>query len=308
MKKNLFVFIIIFLFAYAFSTENIKKIDIVSSSTLIEQGKNSSFYSSENIMDNSYRSWVEGVEGDGIGEFISFEFESPIDIKEIGIRNGYGDLRYYFANNRVKYFEIYVNDEYQCTFRVADTFELYRYSFLRFNNVKKISFKIKDVYQGAKYSDTCINEIYFFTNFLEKTPDYKEDEYTQNAKNAFTNYSQQFDTFLYTSNGTPLILHPINPPSKYDVWCFNDMEFYIYRNGKWELDNSNPIFSVIKKDIESAKENKYSIIFNFGQATGYSGDLYAYIMQVTASSYTIYEYDFDGISFKPHDIEYKSER
>ena len=31
MKKNLFVFIIIFLFAYAFSTENIKKIELNAS-------------------------------------------------------------------------------------------------------------------------------------------------------------------------------------------------------------------------------------------------------------------------------------
>ena len=86
------------------------------------------------------------------------------------------------------------------------------------------------------------------------------------------------------------------------------MEFYVFKNRKWNLDNSSQIFSLIRKDIEKAKRNKYQILFSFREATGYEGSLYAYVLQVTAPSYTIYEYDFDGISFKTHDIEYKVER
>ena len=204
-------FIVFICSIVAFAEQDTKITKVSTSSNLVEKGKSSNFYSSDNLKDNSYKSWVEGVEGNGIGETITFEFETPIDITGIGIRNGYGDARYYFANSRVKYFEVYVNGKNK-------------------------------------------------TSFLN------------------------------------------------DIWCFNDMDFYIYKNEKWILDNTNPIFSFIRKDIDKAKADKYQIVFSFGQATGYAGSLYAYVLRVTAPSYTIYEYDFDGISFKMHDKEYKSER
>lgn len=315
MKRNIMFFIISLILVFeAFSQDDelgtyglIPK-KITASSVLLEKDKSEDFYSAKKLCDSSYKSWVEGVAGDGIGETVSFEFEKPVNITGIGIRNGYGDLRYYYSNNRIKYFEIYVNGSYKTSFRVADTFELYKYSFLRFENVETITFKIKDVYKGFKYEDTCVNEIYFYTDFNEDSAEYKEDDFTQNAKKAFRNYSEYFDTLLYTKDGTPLLLHPIDPPSTNDIWCFNDMEFYVFKNGKWNLDHSSQIFSLIRKDIEKAKRNKYQILFSFREATGYEGSLYAYVLQVTAPSYTIYEYDFDGISFKTHDIEYKVER
>lgn len=309
MKKNLFILIYMALLsALLFADEKVQIQKITASSTLSEKGKASDFYGTENLTDNSYKSWVEGVDGDGTGESITFEFEKPVNITGIGIRNGYGDARYYFANNRVKHFDIYINGKYKKRFRLADTFELYNYSFLRFENVSSITFKIKDVYKGFKYDDTCMNEIYFYTDFDEDIPVYTEDDFAQNLKKAFPDYSKQFDKVLYTKDGTPLLLHPIDSPNLNDIWCFNDMEFYIYKNGKWNIDNSNPIFALLRNEIEKAKNNKYQILFSFGQASGYEENLYGYILQVTAPSYTIYEYDFDGISFKIHDAEYKSER
>lgn len=306
-KKIIFtIFIILSYTTASFAKENIKSISV--SSTLVEKGKSSDFYSSNNLMDNSYKSWVEGVDGDGIGESISFEFESPIDIKSIGIRNGYGDLRFYFANNRVKHLEVYINDSYKTCFRLADSYDSYIYSFLRYENVKKITFKIKDVYKGTKYHDTCLNEIYFYTDFDYDEPEYKEDDYTKKVKEAFPKYSKHFDKLLFSADGNPYILHPIDPPNENDIWCFNDMEFYSYKNGVWNLDNYNPMFSLLRKDIENAKNNKYEIVFTFGQASGYSESMYGYVLKVTAPSYTVYEYDFDGYTFKTHDEERKYER
>ena len=71
-KIILTIFFILLYTATSFAKENIKSIS--ASSTLIEKGKAGEFYSSSNLMDNSYKSWVEGVDGDGIGETISFEF------------------------------------------------------------------------------------------------------------------------------------------------------------------------------------------------------------------------------------------
>lgn len=309
MIGKVFLFINLCLFSMCiYAEEKIQINNVNASSTLVEKEKGAGFYGSKNLIDNSYKSWVEGVEGDGIGESISFEFESPIDIKGIGIRNGYGDLRLYFANNRVKHLEVYINDAFKTCFRLADTCDSYVYSFLRYDNVKKISFTIKDVYKGTKYHDTCLNEIYFYTDFDYDEPEYKEDDYTKKVKNAFPKYSDQFDKLLYSADGNPYILHPIDPPNENDIWCFNDMEFYSYKNGVWNLNNSNPMFSFLRKDIEYAKNNKYEIVFSFGQASGYSENMYGYVLKVTAPSYTVYEYDFDGYAFKTHDEERKYER
>ena len=79
MKKKLFILIYMALLsALLFADEKVQIQKITASSTLSEKGKASDFYGTENLTDNSYKSWVEGVDGDGTGESITFEFENVI--------------------------------------------------------------------------------------------------------------------------------------------------------------------------------------------------------------------------------------
>ena len=102
MKKlqnvvTLFTIFVCSVFAFAEEEIQIKK--VAASSTLVEKGKSADFYRAENLTDNSYKSWVEGKNDDGIGEIITIEFEKPLsNLSSIGFRNGYGDLKYYYAN------------------------------------------------------------------------------------------------------------------------------------------------------------------------------------------------------------------
>ncbi len=135
-------------------------------------------YSAWNVNDNdSGTAWAEGIAGSGIGEMIDISI-GPVyyggkepgayKVKKIGIMNGLNiskDL--FYANNRVKEVLITYSDplsnsekEYKTTLKDEMGMQyiiLPDESFIRW-----ASFKILDVYNDAKYDDTCISEIQFF--------------------------------------------------------------------------------------------------------------------------------------------------
>ena len=61
-------------------------------------------YGPESLFDNADNTaWVEGVDGQGVGEWIVVEFDGPRMVKEIEIKNGYmKDPALYQKNSRVK--------------------------------------------------------------------------------------------------------------------------------------------------------------------------------------------------------------
>lgn len=113
--------------------------------------------------------WVEGVEGDGIGEWIEVEVASnpKYGTKYLMVLNGFVDVRrphLYKENNRIKEATLI------CTPSIGngDPFEI-KINFEDFVYVKKIEFekpcikvkiRIDSVYEGEKYEDTCITSIF----------------------------------------------------------------------------------------------------------------------------------------------------
>ncbi|MCX8009337.1 MAG: hypothetical protein N3A54_06625, partial [Patescibacteria group bacterium] len=91
---------------------------VQASSFLIEKGMPKDYYSPQKAFDgNINTAWVEGVEGDGIGEYILFyvpiknsRYDSKPAKINLSIINGYAKNEHlYKINNRVKEFclEIY---------------------------------------------------------------------------------------------------------------------------------------------------------------------------------------------------------
>ena len=117
-------------------------------------------------------SWVEGVEGNGIGEYIeieqtclvnSSEYKTDINFKELCVVNGYAATeKNWNENNRVKELKMYFNNKYVTTIVLEDTIKQQYIDISKFNlKVKngekaKFKFEINDVYKGTKYNDTCI--------------------------------------------------------------------------------------------------------------------------------------------------------
>lgn len=114
--------------------------------------------------------WVEGSEGDGIGEFLEYIIDTsereggePLKVTGLHIYNGYRKSRESWRDNsRVKRLKLYVNGRPHAIINLMDA---YNYQAVELGSIelraKKtvLRFEIMEVYKGRKYSDTAIAEI-----------------------------------------------------------------------------------------------------------------------------------------------------
>src|SRR5215471_800946 len=150
--------------------------DATASSTLAAQGKHN--YDVVNIKGDPTREvqspWVEGVEGDGIGESITLGVKRPLPLYGILIRPGYWDYgndKVWKKNNRVAALEITLNDEQTFTETIPD--EMFQEPYLiRVRDytkpVTKIKMVIKGVHRGTQSRDTCISLVELRTPLAKK--------------------------------------------------------------------------------------------------------------------------------------------
>jgi hypothetical protein len=102
--------------------------------------------------------WVEGVDGNGIGENITISFKEPV--KVFSILNGYVDInntKLFFENSRAKEIRVYYTNQKYIDVKLPDMvyFKLIELP----QETKNIKIEIIDVYKGSKYQDTCISAI-----------------------------------------------------------------------------------------------------------------------------------------------------
>lgn len=148
---------------------------IEASSFLAAQG--SSTYGPKNAHDFSYKSaWVEGVKGYGIGEYLIYTFaaENP-RINTIKVVNGYVKSQSAWnSNSRVKKLNMYINDELFAYLNLKDVRAEQHFSIPAIGNGERsnydalkqkgdwtVKFEIAEVYEGTKYDDVVISEIFF---------------------------------------------------------------------------------------------------------------------------------------------------
>lgn len=141
-----------------------------ASSHLSENGAISCAPSNANDF-NLHTAWVEGAEGQGIGEYLDIVFDKQsIPFDEIHIINGYAkSQKVWEENSRVKELKVYYNDVPVAILKLKDTRDeqLFKVGMIgpkRGSKVKNdwiVRFEILDVYPGSKYEDTAITEILF---------------------------------------------------------------------------------------------------------------------------------------------------
>ncbi|MFB6305971.1 MAG: hypothetical protein ABEH43_03110, partial [Flavobacteriales bacterium] len=137
-------------------------------------------YKAENIYDGNFKTaWVEGKKGGGIGEWVEIELKEKMNIGMVLIINGYTKSKsIYEKNNKVKKIKISGVESNRTKSHTLSDKEfiplnnnlLYTFSdkitlttpgsISIVDKFKKIRFEIKDIYEGTKYNDTCISEIY----------------------------------------------------------------------------------------------------------------------------------------------------
>jgi len=137
--------------------------EAVASSTLKPDGEHK--YDVENIKVNSFGTWAEGVEGDGIGENIALKVvRRPLPLDAIMIRPGYRgeDPDLWGKNNRVAEMEVTLNGEHTFTAAIPDEKFSQPYPIPVRNYAKPVEtvkLTIKAVHRGSAARDTCISAV-----------------------------------------------------------------------------------------------------------------------------------------------------
>ena len=142
------------------STSSIINWDNVNaSSELIQKSKS---YKVENVIDNNKSTaWIEGVKGDGIGEYIQFSSKNTFIVDKIDIINGLSKSeKIYKNNNRIKKVLIEFSDKSQQVYELKDNNMDYQTIDIGGKNTNSIKIVIQEVYtESSVYQDSCISEI-----------------------------------------------------------------------------------------------------------------------------------------------------
>jgi hypothetical protein len=191
MNKSLFLIIpLLFLFNSVYADSNqIIPVDIVSSSYL---GQNdflvkANYHPYYIIDDDPNTTWVEGANGDGIGEKVVLNYLNQIKVDALSIymRNGYQKNKELFQqNNRLKEIKVnFINEinSYSVSsfnFTLEDCLGYQEITINRPITFNKIEIIIVSVYKGSLYQDTCLSDLRvegndFKTDLLKKQENIK---------------------------------------------------------------------------------------------------------------------------------------
>ena len=109
-------------------------------------------------------SWVEGVAGPGVGEWIELSFPGTIEVHSIGLDVGYDqDAGIFARNNRIKKVTLIFSSGEQVELGFADIRGVQTIPLVRApgSNIETtyVRVVIDEVYPGSQYDDTCLAEI-----------------------------------------------------------------------------------------------------------------------------------------------------
>ncbi len=142
-------------------------IDTIAASSELTDGGNT--YKVEALFDGSKDTcWAEGVDGNGVGEYIEIHFIEPVYVNKICFLNGYMKNEDVFnKNGKIKRVEMAFSDGYSCEQSLGDRIysevEDQSYSdWIYFESpvcTEYLKVTILDAEAGEKYSDICLSEL-----------------------------------------------------------------------------------------------------------------------------------------------------
>jgi hypothetical protein len=137
------------------------------SSVLKSQFGNS--YGAVNLFDSSTgTAWVEGQQGNGIGEWITVEFETMRRVKSFTVQNGYQKNNDIFQkNNRVRQLRVVFSGGETQTFILEDKISAQYLSLPKPVQAYWMKFIIDDVWAGNRYMDTAITKLLVTSDTLQ---------------------------------------------------------------------------------------------------------------------------------------------
>ncbi len=141
---------------------------LIEASSVLEDATGYGFaYDANNVFDVDYStSWCSSSKDEE--PTLTIIFSQPTELGHLGIMPGFArDKTIFNQNNRIKTIEFYLNDE-EVAFGQWDFDDEYEMQFytMPHEEISQLTLKIKEVYPGSKYDDTCIAEIDFWSDWV----------------------------------------------------------------------------------------------------------------------------------------------
>ncbi|MBC7776759.1 MAG: hypothetical protein H7246_15095 [Phycisphaerae bacterium] len=133
---------------------------VIASSTLAPEAA----YSPANLFDSRKEFvWAEGAPSSGEGEFLTFDFDQPVEITAIQIWNGYQRSNEHFsANARLRDFDFGVKGASSNAYTLRDTKAGQKIELRAPVKGSSFELKIKSIYPGKSYKDLAISDLVFY--------------------------------------------------------------------------------------------------------------------------------------------------
>lgn len=216
----------------------------VSSSSQLDVDSDYYKYNANNLVDHdNSTAFVEGVDGEGIGEMVRFEFgyssdASTYTVTKIVVHPGYQKSKETFDNNaRPKQLEFHFSDGSVVEADLGDDYAETDEFSITFDPilVSDCTMIIKDTVSGKKYEDCCISEISF--------------------------YSQDTDGIMYSERD----IRSEGDEAKYTI------EAYSEGNEYWSYDTDNPLTELTSGGAYITTKDGVVYVYNEGNIVALDG-------------------------------------
>jgi hypothetical protein len=127
------------------------------------QASQTNSYGVTNLLDGDVTTaWNEGQDGNGIGEWVQFNFSQDVVILRIEIANGYQkDDQRYQGNPRVQSLKVEYSNGTSQLVDLLDNKQLQIITPTR-EPITSVRLVIVSVYPGAEWDDTALSEVRFY--------------------------------------------------------------------------------------------------------------------------------------------------
>ena len=121
-------------------------------------------YAASNIKDGKVSTvWVEGEEGSGLGSWLEVDLGGAHTVTHIKLWNGnWYSWDFWNRHNRAKEIEVTFSDETSQKFTLKDEKTPEEIRFDKPITTSTLKIKIKGIYRGTTFNDTCVSELAVF--------------------------------------------------------------------------------------------------------------------------------------------------
>lgn len=134
----------------------------VTASSFLD-GHNGTSYPPENLIDGDASTpWIEGLKGEGVGDWIEVAFPEQVEVARLGLRNGCQyDAKAFIRNNRVRTARLVFSDRSEQAVELKDAPDL-QYIYVKPTATTSVRLVIESVHWGyllRNREHTCLSEL-----------------------------------------------------------------------------------------------------------------------------------------------------